>query len=89
MGHKVEMTPEKAAAYRREAHLSPVIRTWKRTGDQNVMDFESAVRNLADHAIGYTERTLHAERREDVVRRLLAGEIVETKHARFQLAGSE
>lgn len=84
MGHKVEMTPEKAALYQK--HLAPVIRTWKRDGHKNVMSFEQAVANLADNATDYPKNMLRAEVRSDVARRLLAGQVVETKHARFQLA---
>ena len=58
-----------------------VVRTWKRDGTQNLMTLEAAEESL--------KRTLTDGDKDSITVRLLAGETLETAHARFHLAGAD
>lgn len=60
-----------------EAAGIQIVRTWKRDGTQNRMTLDAAFQSL--------RRTLATGRKYDIADRLLAGETLETAHARFTL----
>lgn len=62
-----------------------VSRIWKSNGDENLMDFDVALENLVSNCNEYKERTTIEEKRDDIYRRLTAGEIVETPYAWFSV----
>lgn len=62
-----------------------VSRIWKRNGDENRMDFDVALDNLVSHCCEYKEKANIEEKRNDIYRRLVAGEVVETPYAWFSI----
>lgn len=58
-----------------------VVRTWKRDGSRNQMTLEAAQESLS--------RTLANGDKDNIAVRLLAGETLETEHARFTLVGAD
>lgn len=58
-----------------------IVRTWKRDGTQNLMTLDAAQQSL--------NRTLTDGDKDTITARLLAGETLETAHARFTLAGAD
>lgn len=63
-----------------------VRRQWKRDGSENWMDLDTAVENLLSSQHVPTGKTPRSKR--SIRERLIDGEMIETKHARFSMEGA-